>query len=122
MGCDEELVRRLRSMRQGECGAAILNHDPDDSDQPSLFIHVNDGIAYLHYFPDSRGLHPGFQARGMAPESGERDVHFLMIMGAEADSFAMCPEALVAVEIAYRAAEEFLREPAPPPSASWLEL
>jgi hypothetical protein len=47
---------------------------------------------------------------------------FLMVTGTEADSFAMPQGTLVPVGVAYRAAEQFLREPYLPPSITWLEL
>jgi hypothetical protein len=120
--CGEDLLHRLRSVRKGKYGAFILSHDSSDDSQPSLWIHINEGIAYLHYLPDYRGLHAGFQATGMTPRGCEEAVHFLMVTGAEADSITMPRETLVPVDAAYKGAEEFLHEPALPPSISWFEL
>lgn len=118
----EDLLHRLRSVRKGRHGAFILSHDSGGEDQPSLWIHINEGVAYLHYLPDGAGLHPGFQPRGMMPGGGEEAVRFLIVTGTEADAITMPRETLVPVEVAYRAAEEFLHEPALPPSVSWFEL
>ena len=122
LDCDKDLIHRLRSVRKENYGAIILSHDGGDNDRPSLYIHINGDVAYLHYFPDNQGLHPGFQAKGMVPRDCEEEVHFLMTTGTEADSITMPRETLVPVEAAYKAAEEFLRKPALPPSVSWLEL
>jgi hypothetical protein len=120
--CGEDLLHRLRSVRKGKYGAFILSHDSGDGGQPSLWIQINEDIAYLHYLPDSRGLHAGFQAKDMMPGVCEEAVHFLMVTGTEADSFTVPRETLVPVDAAYKAAEEFLHEPALPPSITWFEL
>ena len=120
--CDKDLIHRLRSVRRGKYAAIILCHDGRDNNQPSLYIHINGDLAYLHYFPDNQRQHPGFQAKGMMAGDCEDEVRFLMTSGTEADSITMPRETLVPVEAAYKAAEEFLRKPALPPSVSWSEL
>jgi len=43
---DEVLARRLRTQRVGRYGAFILAHTEQG---PSLWIHINEDVAYLHY-------------------------------------------------------------------------
>jgi hypothetical protein len=115
---DDELEHRLRSVRRGDYGAAILSHD----DRVSLWIHINNSFAYLHFFPDNTGRHLGFQPTGMSPENCDKDVHFLQIDGGEADSITMPCSTVVPVAVAYIAAREFLHDPVLPPSILWSEL
>ena len=109
-------------MRKDRYGAFLLCHDSREIDQPSLLIHINQGVAYLHYLPDNRGRRAGYQPTGMTPDDTEYEVNFLMTTGAEADSFTMPRETLVSVDVAYKAAEEFLREPVLPRSVTWFTL
>ncbi len=115
---ENELEHRLRSIRKGDYGAAVLSHN----DRLSLCILINNNVAYLHFFPDKTGRHPGYQPTGMSLEFCDLQVHFLQIDGGEADSINMPCSTLVPVETAYKAAREFLREAALPPSISWIEL
>ncbi len=115
---DDELQHRLRTVRKGDYGAAVLSHDG----QVSLWIHINKDVAYLHFFRDNAGRHPGYQPTGMSPENCDEDVHFLQTDGGEADSITMPYSTLVPVAIAYEAAKEFLHDPVLPPSISWFEL
>jgi hypothetical protein len=115
---EDEVIHRLRSVRKDGYGAAILSH----GGQASLWIHINREIAYLHFFPDNTGGHPGFQPTGMSPEDCDERVQFLQTDAGEADSFAVPCSTLVPVAVAYEAAKEFLRNPVLPPSISWLEL
>jgi hypothetical protein len=115
----EDLIDRLRSVRKGRYGAFFLSHDDSG---PSLSIHINGGVAYVHFFPDNLGRHPGFQPVGMSPIDCEESVHFLQTDGGEADSLTMPKQTLVSLEVAYRAATEFLNSPVLPASIRWLEL
>ncbi len=116
--CENELEHRLRSVRKGDYGAAVLSHN----DRVSLWILINNNVAYLHFFPDNTGRHPGYQPTGMLPEFCDMEVHFLQVDGGEADSITMPCTALVPVDIAYEAAREFLHEATLPPPISWLKL
>jgi hypothetical protein len=115
----KELLHRLRSVRKGPYGAFILFHDQDG---PSLWIHTNKDVAYLHFFPGNRVQHPGFQPTGMSPPNCAESVNFLITPGDEGDSIEMPREALVPATVAYNAATEFLRNPVLPPSVTWFEL
>ena len=116
----EDLLNRLRSVRKGRYGAFILSHDDVG---PSLWIHINGNVAYLHFFRETQSTsHPGFQAWGMFPESCEDRVHFLQIVGGEADAITAPKQTLVSLEAAYKAATEFLDIPTLPSSIRWSEL
>ena len=112
---EAELDRRLRRVRKGDYGAFILSHGMKGS---SLWIHVFKDIAYLHYFPDGDGKHPGYQATGMQPANCDEQVKFLMV----GDSIEMPRDTLVTLETAYLAASEYLHDSGLPPSVSWSEL
>jgi hypothetical protein len=114
-----DLKRRLRTVRKGDYGAFILWHVDEGA---HLWVHINKEVAYLHFWPDNRSRHPGYQATGMSPGQCDESVHFLLTTGDEADSIDMPADTLVPVEIAYRAATEFLHEPVFPPSVTWFEL
>jgi hypothetical protein len=113
------LVAHLASARKGPYGAFILSHSDDGA---SLWVHVNGGLAYLHYFPDSSGNRPGFQPAGMTPPDCDEDVHFIQTDGGEGGSFDMWRGALVPVDVAYKAASEFFATPARPSCVTWTEL
>src|SRR5262245_14281004 len=84
----EDLLSRLRSVRKGPYGAFILSHDDIG---PSLWIHINGNVAYLHFFLESQSTsHPGFQAWGMFPEGCEDRVRFVQIDGGE-ELRLLCP-------------------------------
>jgi hypothetical protein len=112
-----ELLDRLRSVRRGAYGAFTLRHDEDG---PSLLIHVNGGKAYLHFFRDGFGDHPGFQSTSSSPTDPLR--HFVQTDGGEADSFDISGDTVVDVTLAYVAAVEFLRDRSMPSSITWREL
>ncbi len=114
---EDHLLRRLKSVRRGGYGAFVLHHGDL---YPSLFVHLNRDLAYLHYFP--AGGHPGYQAQDMTPEGCVGEIHFLQTNGLEADSFDMPDDALVSEVAAYNASVEFFRSPELPPSVSWFEL
>ncbi len=114
---EEDLERRLRLVRSGRYGAFFLKCK---SSEAELWVHINNDVAYLHFFPRSGCA--GFQPTGMSPGGCDATVHFLMIGGDEGSAFDVPREALVSVETAYAAANEFFRVPLPPPSISWVEL
>ncbi len=117
--CEAELDARLRSVRRGEFGAFILTHNRKGA---SLWIHLNGDVAYLHYFPDGEGKHPGYQVAALSSAEHDEPVRLLQVYGGKADGFAMPPELLVPAEVAYQAAREFLRSPSLPLSIRWHEL
>jgi hypothetical protein len=111
------LERRLTSSRKGAYGAFILSHRMGG---PSLWIHANKGVAYLHYFPDPDYLnHAGYQATGMTPPRYKGPVRFRVIGG---EDITMPPETVVSLPDAVAAAKEFFKDPGLPPSIRWLEL
>jgi hypothetical protein len=113
----EDLLSRLRTVRRGPDGAFVLDHGGDES----LWVHIHGDAAFLCFFPDKEGGHPGFVPDGMW--SGEKqDVRFLLVDGFEADAIQINWRQLVPLEVAFRAAVEFLHSPELPPSVSWLEL
>jgi hypothetical protein len=116
---EAEFNQRLHTVRRGVYGAFILSHEEAGS---SLWVHINGNVAYLHYFPDAQGRHPGYQAAGMTPEGCDEPVWFLQVNGTQADGFEMPASALVAVEVSYDAAREFFLSPGLPHSVSWFEL
>ena len=75
---DDELLARLRSVRRGADGAFILDHGRGES----LWVHINGNAAFLCFFPDRNGGHPGFVPDGMWP-GDRRDVRFLLVGGDE---------------------------------------
>jgi len=116
----EDLLSRLRSVRKGPYGAFILSHDDIG---PSLWIHINGNVAYLHFFLESQSTsHPGFQAWGMFPEGCEDRVRFVQIDGGEGASITMPKQTLVSLEAAYKAATEFIHMPTLPSSIRWSAL
>jgi hypothetical protein len=114
-----DLERRLKTVRKGDDGAFVLWHDRKG---PSLWIHVNKNLAYMHYFPDGDGHHPGYLPTGKPRAGAKEGVRFLLVGGDEGSAIRPAPECLVSVDTAYCTAAEFLRSPALPPSISWLEL
>lgn len=116
--CADELLARLRSVRRGADGAFILHHHGDDE---SLWVHINGEAAFLCFFPDTDGRHPGFVPHGMW--AGEQqDVRFLLVGGDEGSAIRVPWTQLVPVDTAYRAAIEFLLSPTLPWSVRWFEL
>jgi hypothetical protein len=111
------LLAQLRSARRGNLGAFTLSRDDQGE---SLWVHINGPVAYLHYFPDNQGRHPGYQASGLAPKGIQGSVRFEQQVSG--GGFHMPAETLVPVEVAYQAALDFYREPGPPRSVSWSEL
>jgi hypothetical protein len=116
----EDLLSRLHSVRKGPYGAFFLSHDDVG---PSLWIHINRNVAYLHFFLESQSTSdPGFQAWGMFPEGCEDRVHFVQIDGGEGASITMPKQTLVSLEAAYKAGTEFFHIPTLPSSIRWSKL
>jgi hypothetical protein len=114
---DEELLSRLRSVRRGADGAFILSH----GGPTSLWLHFNGEASYLYFFPDQDGTRAGYVPDGMWP--GDHDpVSFQLVGGSEADSITVPGWQLVPVDVAYRAAVEYLHTDSLPRSIKWLEL
>jgi hypothetical protein len=114
---EDELLTRLRSVRRGVDGAFVFNHGGPES----LWVHIHGDAAFLCFFPDEDGQHPGFVPDGMWP--GERQpARFRVVGGTEADSITVPWWQLLPVESAYRAAVEYLHTRSLPCSVSWLEL
>ncbi len=114
---DEEVLSRLRSVRRGADGAFILSH----GGRQSLWVHINGEAAFLCFFPDRDGGHPGFVPDGMWP-GDHREVRFRLVGGFEGDTITVTWWQLVPVDAAYQASVEFLRSPSLPPSVTWFEL
>ncbi len=115
---EEALLDRLKTVRRGHLGAFILSHN---NRSPTLFVHLNGHVAYLHYFVSEEG-HPGFQPRNMSPDKCPECVDFLQVNGEEADSITMPRDTLISDNAAYSAAIEFFRSSDLPKSVSWVEL
>ena len=116
----EDLLSRLRSVRKGPYGAFILSRDDIG---PSLWIHINRNVAYLHFFLETQSTsHPGFQAWGMFPEGCEDRVHFVQIDGGQGAAITMPKQTLVSLEAACKAAIEFFNISTLPSSIRWSEL
>lgn len=111
------LVDRLRSVRRGRYGAFILF---GENRTPCLFVHFNNALAYLCYFPSDG--HPGFVPDGLPPDGCPGSVHFLQVDGSEADSIDVPASSVVTPEAAFAAACEFFRLPRRPPSICSFEL
>ena len=114
---EDDLLARLREARHGEFGHFILQHVDGG---PSLWVEINGEVAYVHYFPNDPGDHAGFHAEGMTPTECDEFVT-MCLPGGQRDPVKR--EQLVPVAAAYRAALEFMRNPAePPPAVTWAEL
>jgi hypothetical protein len=116
---DTELLTRLRTTRQGNCGAFTLYHQDGG---PSLHIHINQDFAYVHYFDDATGSNAGYQPTGMTPIGCPKSVHFVQTDGSESYAFEMTHAAICSPDAAYDAAVEFLHNPGLPKCIKWLAL
>ena len=112
------LRERLKTVRRGKYGAFYVS--TASSEFPYLSIHINGGLAYVHYFTGKD--HPGYQPTGMNPDEQYIDVHFLNMDGLEAGAIDMPDNTLVSSEIAIQAACEFLKSGARPEFIKWTEL
>jgi len=62
---EQELVRRLRSVRKGKYGAFILSHDAQG---PALWVHIDGSIAYVAaLYRLVRAMNERLEARTSAP-------------------------------------------------------
>jgi hypothetical protein len=111
VGTLDELQHLLRERLTDDFGEFWLG----EKGQPTLAIHTNSDLAYLHYFPASR--HPCFQSVGNAGLDGE----VLFKQAGQAD-FSMPRAAVVSVEQAYRAAADFFTSRNLPSCIKWSEL
>jgi hypothetical protein len=114
---EDELLAALQSVRRGADGAFILSHGGAES----LWLHIHGDAAFLWFLPDRDGSHPGF-VPDRVWQGEHRDLRFLQTSGAEADLIIVPWWQLLPVEIAYRAAVEYLHTRARPSSVSWLAL
>lgn len=89
---------------------------------PALWIHINAEAAYLHYFLGEASDSAGLQSVDSSAIETDALVHFLQLGGVQADAIDMPRDTIVDVDRACRAAVEFLRRPAPPPSIEWRAL
>jgi hypothetical protein len=84
-----------------------------------MWIHINGDAAFAWFCP-------GESCAGFVPDKmwpGEqRDVCFQLVGGCEADAITVAWWQLIPVELAYRAASEFLHSASLPASISWFEL
>jgi hypothetical protein len=115
---ETDLLSRLRNVRKGKYGAFILEHDEVG---PSLFVHINGELAYLHYFPDNSGQSAGCQSTGMTPPGCPETVLFVQTDGSEGSGSAIevLDYNVCTVDVAYQAAGEFYREPRLPRCVEW---
>jgi len=111
IGTLNELQQVLRESRTGVFGEFWIG----EKDQPTLAIHTNGDLAYLHYFPEHG--HPGFQAVGDVNLEGE----VLFKMAGQAD-FTMRRAVVVSVDQAYQAAAEFFTSRSMLGCIKWSEL
>ncbi len=111
---ETQLLERLHSVRSGPYGAFELAHEQAF---PSLFVHIYQQFAYIHYFPEDG--HPGYQPKQMTPRDSPSTVPFRMI---DASPLDMPAETLCTVDDAYHAAVEFFHDPAMPSCINWFEL
>src|SRR5262245_40517683 len=100
---EQDLVARLERVRSGPFGAFILCHCDGG---PSLWIRINNELAYLHYFPDGTGSHPGFQPLHSKYCLRAEKVKFILTDGG-LDPITMTRDHLVATNMAYVVAKEF---------------
>ena len=110
---EDELLGRLRGVRKGKYGAFVLAHNEVG---PLLFVHINGEFAYVHYFDDLSGKNAGYQATGMTPPDCPESVLFVQTDGSEGSGSAieMPDSTICSRDVAYRAAVEFLHDPAKP--------
>jgi hypothetical protein len=113
----DELLARLSSVRRGSDGAFVLDHGEDQS----LYVHIHETIAFLWYCPNKDGTHPGFVPDRMWT-GNHGAVEFRMVSEYLADSITVQSWQLVPLEVAYKAAVEFMLSPVLPESVSWFEL
>lgn len=113
----DELLAVLKSARRGPDGAFILSHGREGW----LSVHIHGDAAFLWLQPRQDGTHPGFVPNGMW-DGEQRDLRFLQTTGVPADAIYVHWSQLVPVEVAYRAAVEYLSTGAKPDSVTWFEL
>ena len=113
-----ELLTKLRGSRRDGFGAFQLFGE----NQTSLEIGFNGDQAFLYFFPDSDGVHAGYEPVGMTPPNCPLTVFVYQTSGEKADGFEIPSEHIVSADIAYSAATEYFEQQALPPSVRWFEL
>lgn len=88
----------------------------------SLEIGFNGPFAFVYFFPDSEGIHPGYEPIGMTPPDCPNTVFVLQTSGVAADGFEMPSDYIVSADAAYTAAIEYFETQSLPPSITWFEL
>ena len=115
----DQMLNSLRTIRKDGYGAFILAHD---SDGPMLWIHINGVLAYVHFFPDGHGNHPGSQPWGMTPVDCPESVRFYLTDGTEGGSIDVRDCEICSTNDAYAAAADFYSASVQPKSIKWTEL
>lgn len=112
------LIQRLKTSRRGDLGAFQLI----GTNQTSLEIGFNGEFAFLYFFPDAEGVHPGYETIGMTPPNCPKTVFVYQPSGQKADGFEIPSEYIVSAEAAYTAAAEYFEKQKLPASITWFEL
>jgi hypothetical protein len=113
-----ELLAMLRTERRDEFGAFSLS----GANKTSLAVMTRGDLAFVYFFPDDQGNHPGFEPIGMTPPGSPSSVFFLQTDGHSANGFDIPAEHLVSSETAYAAAAEYFEKQVLPSAINWLEL
>jgi hypothetical protein len=116
---EQALLDRLRTVRKGRYGAFILSHDERG---PFLFVHINEDLAYVHFFDDLTGDNAGYQPTDMTPMGCPETVKFVQTDGSEGSGIEMPDSTICSVDVAYLAAQEFFYNPARPACITWVAL
>ena len=115
---EDELLAKLSCCRRDGFGAFQLFGE----NQTSLEIGFNGDLAFLYFFPDSEGIHTGYEPVGMTPPNCPQTVFVYQTSGDKADGFEIPSDYIVSADIAYSAAVEYFECQVLPPSVSWFEL
>jgi hypothetical protein len=113
-----ELLAKLRTERKDGYGAFSLF----GTNKTSLAVMIRGELAFVYFFPDDQGNHPGFEPTGMTPPGSPESMFFLQTDGTTAGGFDISSDYLVSSEVAYAAAAEYFQEQVLPPAITWLEL
>lgn len=114
-----ELRDRLVQKRSGTYGSFMLTHEGETS---TLAIMFHGDFAFVYFFPDDTGDHPGFQVTGMTPEGCPESLFFVQPDNSEAGGFDIPAEFIIPPNAAYAAAEEFFGKRRMPECVTWFEL
>jgi len=113
-----ELLAKLRTERKDGLGAFSLW----GTNRTSLAVMIRGDLAFVYFFPDDEGNHPGYEPTGMTPPGSPSSVFFLQTCGTTANGFDIPADYLVSSEAAYTAAAEYFEKQVLPPAITWLEL